>query len=101
MSAPVIAIMMKRAERAIVAELRGAGALSPDRAIPLDPGDWIRRTRIKAMSHAGVLRPGSREGHYLDEDNWRQYEDARRKRSLFIVGLSLLLLLLGYVLLRS
>jgi hypothetical protein len=86
----VVLAMARRAERRIVEALREAGALSPDRAIPLaTSGPGGRAALRRLVRRAAVIEAGGR--FWLDEAAFKVMTEGRKAGTVLMV-LSILLL---------
>jgi hypothetical protein len=84
-------ISILRKERHVVEHFRGAGATSPATAKRLDDlherhGLGLRRLRVRA-----VIREAKPEHFYLDEEVWEGLNRTRRRVSLAVLALIVLL----------
>lgn len=68
-----------RAEKAIVAALREAGATSPDQAAPLAvPKRWMQRRALDRLIRWNVVHDAGGR-YWLDESRWDAVRSARRR----------------------
>ena len=86
----IIAVVVRRAERHMLRQLRDAGANTPDTACAIDPvapfGEfWLGRLRDAG---AVVATPDGR--YYLDGEGWEHYRAERRRRAFAAVSAVLL-----------
>lgn len=87
-----IVVSILRKERRVVEHFRTAGAISPATAKRLDDlherhGLGLRRLRTRA-----VIREASPDHFYLDEEVWQALGRTRRRVSLAVLGLLVLLI---------
>lgn len=68
------------AEHRVVRGLRGAGATSPDAAMPVSAGRRIDARALERLLDAGVVRDQGGGSYYLDVEAYRAYRAARLKR---------------------
>lgn len=91
----LVAIAIVRTDRRMVRRLRDAGALSPERAVPVASGNALRRWRLARLVGGGALRREAGDCYYVDEEGWRAYRRRRRVRVavvlLVLVPLTLLI----------
>jgi len=91
MSAGGVAVALAvRSERQLAAMLREAGALSPDRAIPVHPQRRIVRGSLRRLVRSGAVREVGTDSYWLDEDGYADFRDRRRKRIWLILGTALI-----------
>lgn len=94
----IVAALIVRTDRRIIQDLRDADAITPERAITLH-GHGLRRARTRRLASAGAIEAASGGRYYLVEQGWRDYNARRRKRVLFAVAISAVLLLIGILIL--
>jgi len=80
-----------RSERRIAALLRDAGALSPDRAIPVHPQRMMVRGALRRLVRAGAVRQAGTDSYWLDGDRYADFRDRRRKRIWLVLGIALII----------
>lgn len=86
----IVPALALRTDRRIVKELRNAGAVTPQAAIPLD-GRRLRGVRIKRLTRAGCLHPVDGDRYYLDVEGWEILRTKRRRRILIAASLGVLI----------
>ncbi len=95
------AAVILRKERDIVNSYRGAGAVTPDRAMSPDQLDVPRRMAFERLVQRAVLRDTGNGRYYLDEPSWEALRGIRRRMALVIVilvvGATVVLLASGVV----
>jgi hypothetical protein len=87
---PLIAAVIRRADRRIQEELRHGQATSPDRAVTLAQRSPIGRWRLSRLMRAGVVRTVATDRYYWEESAWPLYRRARRRRALSVLSLLLI-----------
>ncbi len=88
-------VSILRHERQVVRRFRDAGAVSPAAAMSLDavhPGHGLALRRLR---HRAVIREAGPERFYLDEEVWDAVSRTRRRVSLAVLALIVLLLIVG------
>ena len=88
---PLIAAAIVGTDRAIIAHLRTAGAVTSDRATALQFRRPLAAWRIRRLVAAGALRSPSPDRYFLVEDGWRNYGRVRRRRALTMVSIAIAL----------
>ena len=82
---PLIAAAIVGTDRKIIAHLRSAGAVTPERATPLHFRRPLAGWRIRRLVAGGALRNPSPDRYFLVEEGWQAYGRIRRRRALTIV----------------
>ena len=77
----ILAALILATDRKIVRRLRGAGAINAAHAIELDPPGPVGRARLRRMLLVGAVRETGATRYYIDENNFRAWRVARRKRA--------------------
>ena len=77
-----------RVRRALASHLKRAGAVSPDRAIPLEPENRVEEQVLSRMLKSETIRPGARGGYWLDAE---RYAECRRREMIFVIGMFLVM----------
>lgn len=77
-----------RVRRGLVSHLKRAGAVSPDRAVPLEPHDRTEEEVLSRMIKREMVRPGLKGGYWLDAE---RYAECRRRETIFAIGLLLVM----------
>ena len=85
----LVAALILRTDRRLVAELRTLGALTPATATALAPRRALVRWRLARLSRAGVVGRGVAGGVYLDAVGWAAYRQRRRRRVLLTLAVVL------------
>jgi hypothetical protein len=83
--APLIAAAIVGTDRTIIAHLRSAGAVTPERAAPLKLRRPLAGWRTRRLVAAGALGNPSPDRYFLVEEGWRGYGRIRRRRALTVV----------------
>jgi hypothetical protein len=78
----ILAALVLRTDRRLVAELEAAGALTPATAAALAPRRALVRWRLARLSRAGAIGHSAAGGVYLDASGWAAYRRRRRRRVL-------------------
>ena len=81
--AAVVAIQ-RRAERRLVENLRGQGAVSADRAVPLQVSRPGGQAALRRLIRAEAVRE-SGDRYWLHEGSWEAMREARRVRIVFLL----------------
>ena len=89
--APLIAAAIVGTDRKIIAHLRRAGAITPERATPLHLRRPFVGWRTRRLVAAGALGNPAPDRYFLVEDGWRAYGRIRRRRALTIVAIAVAL----------
>jgi hypothetical protein len=84
---PLIAAAIVGTDRKIIAHLRSAGAVTPERATPLKLRRPLAGWRTRRLVAAGALRNPSPDRYYLVEEGWQAYGRIRRRRGLTMVAI--------------
>jgi hypothetical protein len=103
MAATAAAAAVIAREKRIVRAFREAGATSADKAVvPADIGVHGRVAFKRLVEHAVLIESGNGR-FYLDEQKWQRLRSLRRRLALILLlaGVVAVLLLFGYVALRS
>ena len=79
--ATTAAAMVAKARRDVISHFMQRDAVSAAKAVPYQPDRRIRRRMFERLQAAGVLKPGSGGGHYLDVPLWDTYSRKRRRRA--------------------
>ena len=82
---PLIAAAIVGTDRKIIAHLRSAGAVTPERATPLHLRRPLAGWRIRRLVAAGAVRNPSPDRYFLVEEGWQAYGRIRRRRAVTIV----------------
>ena len=82
----ILAALILATDRRIVRRLRAAGAINAAHAVDFDPPGPVGRMRFRRMLSVGAVREAGASRYYLDENNFRAWRVARRKRALAIVA---------------
>ena len=82
---PLIATAIVGTDRKIIAHLRSAGAVTPERATPLKLRRPLAGWRTRRLVAAGALRNPSPDRYFLVEEGWQAYGRIRRRRALTVV----------------
>ena len=77
-----------RVRRELASQLKRAGAVSPDRAIPLEPGNRMEEQVLSRMIKRELVRPGMKGGYWLDAE---RYAECRQRETIFAIGLLLVM----------
>ena len=89
--ATTAAAMVAKARRDVMSHFLSRDAVSPAQAVPYQPGRRIRRRMFEGLQRAGVLKPGSKGGWYVDVPVWDSYSRKRRRRVGMLIGASVAL----------
>jgi hypothetical protein len=81
-----------RARRAMIRQLKQAGAFSDATACPLAADSAIEKSVLKRMLQREVFRPGSKGGYWLDEERYSEW-----KRQNVVVALGMAIVMGGLV----
>ena len=84
---PLIAAAIVGTDRKIIAHLRTAGAITPERATPLKLRRPLAGWRTRRLVAAGALRNPSPDRYFLVEEGWQAYGRIRRRRGLTMVAI--------------
>ena len=84
---PLIAAAIVGTDRKIIAHLRSAGAVTPERATPLKLRRPLAGWRTRRLVAAGALRNPSPDRYFLVEEGWQAYGRIRRRRGLTMVAI--------------
>ena len=84
---PLIAAAIIGTDRKIIAHLRSAGAVTPERATPLELRRPLAGWRTRRLLAAGALGNPSPDRYFLVEEGWQAYGRIRRRRGLTIVAI--------------
>jgi hypothetical protein len=85
----VVSILRK--ERRVVEHFRQAGALSPATARSLDDVHEHHRIGLRRLRRRAVIREAQPDRFYLDEEVWEALGRTRRRVSLVVLALIVLL----------
>ena len=77
-----------RIRRELASHLKRAGAVSPDRAIPLEPENRTEEQVLSRMLKSETIRPGAKGGYWLDAE---RYAECRRRDLIFVIGMFLVM----------
>jgi hypothetical protein len=83
----ILAALILATDRKIVRRLRAAGAIKAAHAVEFDPPGPVGRARLRRMVSVGAVRETGANRYYLDENNFRVWRVARRKRALAILAI--------------
>ena len=89
--ATAAAAVVAKARRDVISHFMSRDAVSAEKAVPYQPDRRIRRRMFERFRDAGVLKPGTRGGYYLDVPAWDEYARKRRKRAGALIGGSVVL----------
>lgn len=92
----LIASFVRRTERGIVDELEGAGAVSPEQAIPLQLSFWLRKSLFRRLLDAGAVGETQEMKQYLDVVGYAAFRARRRQRAFIVLAIAGVLLALVY-----
>ena len=95
--APLIAAAIVGTDRKIIAHLRSAGAVTPERATPLKLRRPLAGWRTRRLVAAGALRNPSPDRYFLVEEGWQAYGRIRRRRGLTMVAIAVGLFAIYFV----
>jgi uncharacterized membrane-anchored protein YhcB (DUF1043 family) len=84
----VVSILRK--ERRIVEHFRQAGALAPSTAKSLDDVHEHHRLALRRLRRRAVIRESQPDRFYLDEEVWEALRRTRRRVSLAVLALIIL-----------
>ena len=84
---PLIAAAIVGTDRKIIAHLRSAGAVTPERATPLHFRRPLAGWRIRRLVAGGALGNPSPDQYFLVEAGWQAYGRIRRRRALTIIAI--------------
>jgi hypothetical protein len=84
----MLAAIMRRVERRLIARMRESGATSPERAQTLDLSRFAA-FRLRRLTAGGAIVALADGRYYFSEPGWRSYRAARKRRALAIVGVVL------------
>lgn len=79
--ATTAAAVVAKARRDVISHFMSRDAVSPAKAVPYQPDRRIRRRMFERFQDAGVLKPGTNGGYYLDVPVWDSYARKRRRRA--------------------
>jgi hypothetical protein len=82
------AVIIRRRKR-FIRRFRGAGATSPDRAIPFAQVNTRRSWVFDRLVSHGVIVEAGPDRYYLDENAAEVFMRRRRRRALLITGVIL------------
>jgi hypothetical protein len=85
---PLIAAVIVGTDRKIIAHLRSAGAITPDRATPILLSRPLVGWRTSRLLAGGALGSPSPDRYFLIEDGWQAYGRIRRRRALTVVAIA-------------
>jgi len=94
---PLIAAAIVGTDRKIIAHLRSAGAVTPERATPLHLRRPLAGWRIRRLVAAGAVRNPSPDRYFLVEEGWQAYGRIRRRRGLTMVAIAVGLFAIYFV----
>lgn len=78
--------LVAKARHDVISHFMSANAVSPESAVPFTAGHWIEQRQFDRFVAAGVLRPSSEGGHYLDVPAWDAHSKSRRSRVVMLLG---------------
>ena len=87
MGAPAVFVALRRSEREIVEQLRDAGAIRPERAVPLHDLRPIANRRLRRLLNAQAVRE-TPDGYWLDEEIYAAFRSDRRGIALLLLGIA-------------
>lgn len=85
-------VSILRKERHVVEHFRQAGATSPPRALSLDDVHERHSLGLRRLRDRAVIREAQPGHFYLDEEVWAALNHTRRRVSLAILALIVLLI---------
>lgn len=85
-------ISILRTERKVVRRFQEAGALSPASAKRLDDVPVAHTLGLRRLRHRAVIREATPEHFYLDEEVWQAVSRMRRRVSVAVLALIVLLI---------
>jgi hypothetical protein len=85
-------ISILRREREVVRRFQEAGATTPATARDLDELHVRRATGLRRLRHRAVIREAGAERFYLDEQVWQALGHMRRRVSIAVLCLIVLLI---------
>ena len=94
---PLIAAMIVGTDRKIITHLRSAGAITPERATPIQLRRPLVGWRTRRLLAAGALGHPSPDRYFLIEDGWQAYGRIRRRRGLTVVATAAVLAAIFYL----
>jgi len=71
------------ARRALVQQLKRAGATSQDKAVPLEVHGRTEERVLKLLLRKEVIRRGVKGGYWLDPE---RHADCQRRQLIFVIG---------------
>jgi hypothetical protein len=86
-------ISILRTERKVVRRFQEAGALSPASAKRLDEVPVAHSLGLRRLRHRAVIREVKPELFYLDEEVWQAVSRMRRRVSVAVLALMVLLII--------
>ena len=87
-----IVISILRGERQVVRRFREGNATAPPAARTLDELEVPRGSGLRRLRHRAVIREAGAERFYLDEEVWEALESTRRRVSIAVLCLIVLLI---------
>ena len=87
-----IVISILRRERQVVRRFREGNATAPSAARTLDELQVPRGSGLRRLRHRVVIREAGAERFYLDEEVWEALESTRRRVSIAVLCLIVLLI---------
>lgn len=81
MATSAAAAMVAKARNDIISHFMRHRAVSPETAVPYEPGRRIRRRLFDRLQRLGVIVP-AKGGHYLDVARYDSYARTRRRRAV-------------------
>ena len=87
----ILAALILATDRKIVRRLRAAGALNAAHAVEFEPPGPVGRARLRRMLSVGAVRETGANRYYIDQNNFRAWRVARRKRALAILAIMVVL----------
>ena len=89
-----VAAVILAKERRMVNRVRAAGAVSREQARTLDELGITRGPILRRLRERAVIREGSADHFYLDEESWAAVQRSRR-RAIHVLGVIALVVLLA------
>jgi predicted exporter len=93
-----IAAAVRRTDRRIVAQLRSAGASTPEKASAVKTWNRLSERRLHHLEQVGALRRAGTRQFYLDEARWESHRRMKRTFALSVAGAGTAVALLLWVL---
>lgn len=86
-------VSILRKERHVVEHFRQAGAVSPSRAVRLDDLHERHGLGLRRLRNRAVIREATPDHFYLDEEVWDALGRTRRRVSIAVLALIVLLII--------